>query len=189
MIGEQIPPKNSVSQALLLTIVVVAAIVMVVVGAVLWLTDRLEFPFFTQQEEITITEDNNDVAAFLNAEDPVAVVSKELLNNSTLAPPRYFDDQGTPMMESDAIARKISGNELAITIDGIDQDLQLSGNTSFRKITQYSVDDETGYIDEVAHEAAKRSDLNKVNPGEKLRVTFQQETGVVTEVVVYPVEQ
>lgn len=188
MFVSQPTTKTTVNQALLLTIIVVAAIVMMVVGGVLWLTDRLNFPFLTERETTTeLVDAGEDVADYLNTEAPITAVSKETLARSVLTPPRTFTQDGIEFTESEAVLTRLQGNTLTATVDTFTRELQLTSGTTYRKITLYLLDEESGVISGVAHTQASRGDLNQVQAGDTFRIIFESESGVVQEVIIYPV--
>lgn len=188
MFVSQPTAKATVNQALLLTIIVVAAVVMVVVGGVLWLTDRLSFPFLTEHEQATESVDaGEDVADYLTSEAPITAVSKETLARSVLTPPRTFTEGDTEFTESEAVFTQLRGSTLTATIDTFNRELHITSNTTYRKITLYLLDEESGVISGVAHAQASRGDLNQLQEGDKFRVIFESESGTVQEVIIYPV--
>lgn len=182
--------KSDVSLALLLTIIAVAAILLLVIGGVLVLTNRIKLPFFSGDPDPTPVSDViDDTADYLNTEQPITSVDKSVLEQSQLTPTRTFNQDGEEYTESEATFTSLENNTLAATVDAFDRDLFLTGDTKYRKISLYIIDEETGYIRGVAHAEASRSDLNSVREGDKFRVIYESTTGTVREVIIYPVNR
>lgn len=183
------PKKNDVNLALLLTIIAVAAVLLLVVGGVLIFTDKLRLPFFGEPEPTQLVDPLDDTADYLNTEQPVTSVEQSVVEQSQLTPTRTFVQDGAEYTESEAILTSLQGNTLTATVDTFNRELTLTGDTRYRKISHYILDEETGNIKGVSHAEASRSDLSAMREGDKFRVIYESAGGNVTEVIVYPVNQ
>lgn len=182
--------KNDVSLALLLTIIAVSAVLLLVIGGVLVFTDKIKLPFFSgEPEPRPVSDVIDDTADYLNTEQPITSVDKSVLDQSQLTPTRTFSQDGEEFTESEATFTSLEDDTLAATVDTFGRDLFLTGDTKYRKVSLYIIDEETGYLRGVAHAEANRSDLNPVREGDKFRVIYDSTTGTVREVIIYPVNR
>lgn len=187
------PPKHDVSQALLLTIIAVAGVLMVVVGAVMVLTDGLTTPFFSNSIEQSLGTrlPVDDTTDFINDPNPVTSLPETTLAQFVLTPTRTFTENGVEYTESEAVFSQLQGNTLTVTIGQETLQATLNNNTVVRQIKNYLINPESDSMSGVVHEAVDSSQLAAVKAGDKLRLTYFQDgnTTRIAQVIIYPVER